>query len=262
MNTGQNLNAKDESSYGIMLVAMGTPKTATFILNCPIYLTSTNPSSWSMLSGPIEDTPWMNQYWDHYRRRFGLDEISRISNLHPRRGWSPLCLSTCTDAIGVMRNCLEMGAQIDFEGSPYGSALMAAAGMNRIESVKFLVRQKASIFYKGRQGFTSALVVGASSHRVVQWLLVGRFQEQGKLEAAPELGGSTTGTLTMGPHRSWSPISIHLRLCGKFERQPHESSLAYLTRLASIKREMRGKVVPLPKPEFLATSVVTAIYDI
>ncbi|KAF7533510.1 hypothetical protein G7054_g7020 [Neopestalotiopsis clavispora] len=262
MNSGQDLNAKDESSCSIMLVAMGTPETANFILNSAIYLTSTGPYSWSMLKGPIEDTPWLNRFWDHYRRRFGLDELSRISNLHPKRGWSPLCLSTCTDAIGVMRNCLEMGAQIDFEGSPYGSALMAAAGMNRIESVKFLVRQKASIFYEGRQGFTSAVAIGASSHRVVQWLLVGRFQEQGKLEASPELGESTAETFPTGPHRSWFPTSIHLRLCGKFERQPHESSLAYLTRLASIKREMRGKVVPLPKPEFLATSVVTAIYDI
>ncbi|ETS86026.1 hypothetical protein PFICI_04051 [Pestalotiopsis fici W106-1] len=259
MDSGQDLNAEEESNRSIMLVAMHNPETATLILNQPAQLTETGPFPWSMIGSMIEDVSWMNQHWKHYLRRFRMEDLRRVSNLEPRRGWSPLCLATCTDAVKVMEHCLEMGTDIDFEGSPYGSALMAAAGMNRIESVKFLVRHGASICYEGKEGFTSAVVVGASSQRVVQWLLVGRFQDQGKLEAVSE---SSTIITENVPIHSWSPARLNFRLAGKFERQPDESSLDYLKALAEIKKNLRGQVVHLPKPEYLETSVVTAVYDI
>ncbi|KAI4602530.1 hypothetical protein KJ359_009778 [Pestalotiopsis sp. 9143b] len=262
MNSGQDLNVKDEGNSSIMFVSMCSPDTATLVLNDSIQLTGTDPCPWYMLGRPIETASCINQHWKYYLRRFGMNEFRRVSNLQPNRGWSPLCLATCTDAIEVMEHCFEMGAEVDFEGSPYGSALMAAAAMNRIESVKFLVRRNASIFYTGKHGFTSAVMAEVTPQRVVEWLLVKGFQDQGKLEETSDSHGAAEDSSDVRARLSWCPIRIQLRLNADFERQPHESLFAYLRRLAIIKKQMRGRIVPVPKPEFIARSKISVIYDI
>lgn len=261
-NSGQDLNAKDENNCCIMSIAMRSPGTTVLVLNSPLQLAETAPIQWHLQRGPIERISCINQHWKHYARRFGMGEICRVSNLQPNRGWSPLCLATCTDAIEVMKHCLEMGAEIDFEGSPHGSALMAAAAMNRIESVKFLVRHNAAIFYMGKQGFMTAVIAADMSQRVIHWLLVKRFQDQGKLEATSDSSMVIDNSSNARPRLSWCPTKIQLRLNADFERQPHESLFAYLRRLAIIKTQMRGQIVPVPKPVFIARSEVSIVYQI
>lgn len=262
INSGQDLEAKDESHYSMMHAAMLGPKTSTLLLNSSLQLAGTDPFPWHLPGVPIEGVSYINQHWKHYLRRFDIPELRRVSNLQPSRGWSPLCLATCTDAIGVIDHCLEMGAEIDFEGSPYGSALMAAAGMNRIESVKFLVRRNASISYIGKQGFTTAVIAGETPQRVIDWLLVKRFQDQGKLEATSGSNKVVDDSSDPRSRFSWCPTNIQLRLNAEFERQPHESLFAYLRRLTIIKKQMRGRIVPVPKPEFLARSEISVVYEI
>ncbi|KAK6212485.1 hypothetical protein LQW54_005259 [Pestalotiopsis sp. IQ-011] len=261
-NSGQDLNAKDEHNCCVMSMAMRSSATAALVLNSPLRLVETAPIQWHLQRGPIEKISCINQHWKHYLRRYGMGELRRVSNLHPNRGWSPLCLATCTDDIEVMKHCLEMGAEIDFEGSPYGSALMAAAGMNRIESVKFLVRHNAAIFYMGKQGFTTAVIAADTSQRVIDWLLVKRFQDQGKLEATSGSNRVVDDSSNASLRRSWCPTKIQLRLNADFERQPHESLLAYLRRLTIIEKQMRGRIVAVPKPEFIARSEISIVYQI
>lgn len=262
MSSGQNLNVKDESNCSIMFAAMCNSNTATLVLNSSIEMSEIAPLPWHMLGGPIGYASCINQHWKQYLCRFGMNEFRRVLNLQPNRGWSPLCLATCTDAIDVMEHCFEMGAEVDFEGSPYGSALMVAAAMNRIESVKFLVRRNASIFYTGKQGFTSAVMAEVTPQRIIEWLLVKRFQDQGKLEATSDSHGAVEDPPNLRARLSWCPTRIQLRLNADFERQPHESLFAYLRRLAIIKEQMRGRIVPVPKPEFIARSKISVVYEI
>ncbi|KAF7541324.1 hypothetical protein G7054_g744 [Neopestalotiopsis clavispora] len=261
MKNGNVLDMQDDVGGSIVHLSLYSYATGSMVLNGAVRLADSKPFPWHQMCYPTHNASWIGSLWRLYRRRFRLEDLRLVSNLHPGQGWSPMCLATCTDNTLVMANCLEMGADIDFEGSPYGSALMAAAFSNRLESVKFLVRTGAAICYEGKDGFKSAVIIGKRCQRVIDWLIMDRFMDQEKLEGIPEpsveVGDSpqvTTGV--------WSSRVVPLRLMGIFERQPHESSFSYLQRLAVIKSGMRGKVVPLPRPEILSKMAFTATYSL
>ncbi|KAI0509025.1 hypothetical protein F5B22DRAFT_638389 [Xylaria bambusicola] len=162
-------------------------------------------------------------------------------NLHPDQGISPLCRAAAVDALLVIDRCLEMGARIDFEGSSYGSALMAACANCRLRAVKHLVKRGASIVYHGECGLTSAIQMANGHEKIIRWLLVGQFIEQPKLEYCTfqDLNNSP-------PLRCWSGIQEEsMRLTGHYERRPNESLLSYISRLSTIRRDMRGRALPL-----------------
>ncbi|RWA07801.1 hypothetical protein EKO27_g7305 [Xylaria grammica] len=156
-------------------------------------------------------------------------------------GISPLCQAAAIDSLDVIDHCLEMGADIDFDGSSYGSALMAACANCRLKAVKHLVRRGASIVYHGEFGLTSAIEMANGHKKIIAWLLVGQFTEQIKLEYCDADGPNNTT-----PTRHWSGIQQKpMRLIGYCERQPHESLKDYIFELAGIRDDMRGKALPL-----------------
>ncbi|KAI1178872.1 hypothetical protein F4777DRAFT_586373 [Nemania sp. FL0916] len=164
-------------------------------------------------------------------------------NVHPEQGISPLCQAAAVDALEVIDHCLEMGASIDFDGSSYGSALMAACANCRLKAVKHLVRHGASIVYHGEFGITSAIKAADGHAKITAWLLVGQFTEQTKLEY------SSPQDPTIAPSiRPWSGIQEWpMKLTGYDEREPDEPLVEYVGRLAEIRDWMRGRMLPLRK---------------
>jgi hypothetical protein len=140
-----------------------------------------------------------------------------------------------------VKNLLEIGADIDFEGCPSGSALMAACSYGQFKVVKYLVREGASLCYWGPSGFRSAFLSCNGSAEVLHWLLVGRFSDQSKLTTAAEPGMAPTSDGL----RPWSGITTaELVIIGGMERGETESAKQYWSRLMQIKAGWRGKVVP------------------
>lgn len=142
------------------------------------------------------------------------------------------------DFLDAVENCLSMGADIDFEGCSWGSALMIASACGKLASVKYLVRAGAKIDYIGRRGYTSALSVTVSKV-VKQWLLVGRFVEQKKISVGTECDKNHL----MGQTERRSGVAkIKVRLNELYYRRCGESSLDYLRRLERVKLWLRGRV--------------------
>lgn len=71
----------------------------------------------------FNEIQWISGHWRFFRRRIPFKEFQRMMNLHPDQGMSPLCQAAAIDGLDIIDHCLEMGADIDFEGSSYGSAL-------------------------------------------------------------------------------------------------------------------------------------------
>lgn len=120
------------------------------------------------------------------------ETFRRILNLEPKRGWSPLCRAASLDLVDVIENCLSMGAEIDFEGCPLGSALMVASAFGSLDSVKLLVQRRAAVFYIGKNGTTDILSL-TQSEAIRKWLLVGRFTEQRWIGAGTNSPQSQSG---------------------------------------------------------------------
>lgn len=167
------------------------------------------------------------------------ETFRRILNLEPERGWSPLCRAASLNLVDVIENCLSMGAEIDFEGCPLGSALMAASAFGSLDSVKLLVRRQAVVFYIGKSGPTDILSL-TQSEDIRKWLLVGRFTEQSRIGAETDSSQSQSGAQPV----LWSGIvQAKVRLVGKWQRLPGESSVDYARVLGRIRKRGQGEVV-------------------
>ncbi|OTB03024.1 hypothetical protein M426DRAFT_13064 [Hypoxylon sp. CI-4A] len=141
-----------------------------------------------------------------------------------------------------MENLLALGAQLEFEGSPSGTVLMTACQSGRLESVILLVRWGAALFYHGPNGFRTAFDETKTSKPILQWLLVTRFSDQGKIGDA-SYDVSSSEPVQVQP---WSGITkAELVICGELERRSDQSSKEYWIYLMRQKREWRGNVIPI-----------------
>ncbi|GKT64047.1 hypothetical protein ColTof4_04404 [Colletotrichum tofieldiae] len=142
-----------------------------------------------------------------------------------------------------MENLIGMGAALDVEGSPLGSALIVACVTGRKESVIFLVRCRAALSYWGPGGFRSAYDAAKRNTPILDWLLVGRYVDQGKLTAPCD---REPGNEKYPAPFAWGgPVRAELVICGTMERMPKESAKGYWSRLMREKSKWRGKVLPL-----------------
>ncbi len=211
------------------------------------------PPQWHPALHAMTPFPWHHHWPDlhrmvfltsrfkQYRQRLSHDTFKRVLNLQPERGISPLCRASSRGMLEIMENCLTMGAEIDFDGCSLGSALMIACACGRLDAVKLLVRRGAAISYIGERGPTSAVVAGHRSKKIIAWLLVGQFNEQRRLKG-DENPSSDPGVNT--ECQLWSGIrTAPLRLYGRREMRPHESSFDYAVRLSALKQDLRGTVI-------------------
>lgn len=210
-----------------------------FFLNSNFELSNLDLFPWHRISrASFRYMSFLRKTFRHFQRRFSQSTFRRWINLEPDRGYSPLCSAASLGLIDVIDNCLSIGADIDFAGCFLGSPLMVASASGRIDAVKLLVRKGAKIDYIGEKGHVSALSVTRSRH-VKQWLLVGRFVEQGKIAAATSCESSQVetqfGRRSGIAHMKLSLKEIHYRWY-------EESTLLYAKRLGMLKRHLQGKV--------------------
>lgn len=184
---------------------------------------------------------WLDTKFRLYRRKLGTESFRVFMNHESTVGRSMFCRSAAGGQLNIIENLLSVGAHIDFEGCPSGSALMAACSTNRLDSVQLLVRRGASLVYQGRTGFRSAFEAAKNSKQILNWLLVERFLDQRKLESAADVSLSAQNA-DVSP---WSGIiKAELTITGRLERKASESSEEYWIRLMHEKVERRGTVIP------------------
>ncbi|KAI8948151.1 hypothetical protein F4801DRAFT_471181 [Xylaria longipes] len=110
------------SQVTIMHSALCDKSSTSYLLNLP-QIVYCRPFPWHAIGRQLHNIPWINEHWRLFKKRIPPENLRRMMNLHPEKGISPLCQAAAIDSLHVIDHCLEMGADIDFEGSSYGSAL-------------------------------------------------------------------------------------------------------------------------------------------
>lgn len=150
---------------------------------------------------------------------------------------SPLCLAASMNGTRMVEALISMGAEIDFEGCRYGSALMAACVWGCLDVVRCLVWSGALLCYVNGDGLPrSAVNLSVRHQSVTKWLLVGRYVEQRKLEHQPLQHKSQ--------HPVWAgPRLFKLELPAYMHRVSGESSWDHVRRLQNWKEGLRGSTL-------------------
>ncbi|KAJ2987646.1 hypothetical protein NUW58_g4389 [Xylaria curta] len=238
----QGLDAHQQNSSGNSAFhsALGESRLIPIILNSDLRLEDSSEFPWATISSL--GLGWLMTPFRILRRKFGREQLKRFMNLEPTGSWSPLCITASLSLTTAMRNLIDIGAQIDFEGCTSGSALMVACEAGQLDAVRLLVRQKAKLTYRGPAGFRSAFEIAKKCKSILQWLLVDRFLEQRKLCPTINENSGPTGD----GFKLWSGVSrAELVIIGKLEKQATESAKDYWIRLRRAKVGLRGKVLPL-----------------
>ncbi|KAI2469788.1 ankyrin [Annulohypoxylon bovei var. microspora] len=221
--------------------AMWADHFASLILNGTYEVQKTAPFPWNycLLWG---DLPWLTTRFAMLRKKIPPNTLRMIANTEPSNGCSPLCMSASGGLLKMMENLLTIGANMEFEGCPDGTALMAACCARRLEPVMFLVRRGAALSYYGSNGFRTALDKSKTSERILKWLLVTRFTDQGKIMESSNNDSSIEPVSV----RSWSGfIKAEMVICEHLERRAQQSSKDYWIFLMGERKKLRGKVIPM-----------------
>ncbi|RFN46021.1 ankyrin repeat protein [Fusarium flagelliforme] len=231
-------HCRNRSSEGVNYIA-GLPTGFGVRLLFQSYdtLYGVEPFPWH-LYGPyrFSKISFLKEHYHHVCRRFGFPAFATWANLEPVQGWSPLCRAASQNSTEKMENCLSLGADIEFEGCPLGSALMIASACGQLDAVKLLVRRDARVCYNGRVGRLSVFKV-ATSKIVKAWLLVGRFNDQQRMKCSPEHDSTET--------KLWSGfVQARANLHGYELVRDDESRIDCAKRLMDYKRNLRGRVAP------------------
>lgn len=150
---------------------------------------------------------------------------------------SPLCMAASTNSIHMVEALVAMCAEIDFEGSRYGSALMAACVWGCLDVVRYLVRSGALLCYVNGDGLPrSAVNLSVRHQSVTRWLLVDRHVEQRKLEHRSSQQKSQ--------HPVWGgPRLFKLALPAHMHRDFGESRWNHVQRLQKWKERLLGSTL-------------------
>lgn len=132
---------------------------------------------------------------------------------------TPLCAAASRGKRKTVELLIEFGANIEQCGSVFGTPVMSAIVCGRLDIVKFLVRKGAKLEYSDGDGhYRSGLKASLPHPKITRWLLVGRYQDQGKLANSPygtdqivkPWSGKRTIKVTLLPSelRSWGESTI------------------------------------------------------
>ncbi|KAI0440895.1 ankyrin repeat-containing domain protein [Xylaria telfairii] len=144
---------------------------------------------------------------------------------------SLLCEAAYQGLVSVVEMLLSCSVDVEFEGSPEGTALLAACTNGALDTVKCLVRHGAKLSYTDTVSnqYRSAVTAAAAHPDVLQWIMVGRFYDQLYLADKSFWGPQ------MEKARS-KPVPIHAILKARMKRLKRESSLDYCVHLDSIRK--------------------------
>ncbi|KAK7963448.1 ankyrin repeat-containing domain protein [Apiospora saccharicola] len=240
---GLDIHSLDSMGWSALHAASKRSQFTSYLLNTDIRLEDSKilPWKWTL---PLKDSEFSG-FLRLARRKYRSEVLKRFINLSPSDAWSPLCLAAICDSLGVLDNLLGIGAQLDSDGPPSGSALMVACEYGRKKSVTFLIRRGAALAYSSPSGFRSAHIAAQKFPDILRWLLVGRFIDQAKLQAAATTSDGLGDSDFRDVSYTWGgPIQVELVITGAMERRPKESFGEYWIRLMREKKAWRGKVVP------------------
>ncbi|GME48106.1 uncharacterized protein K452DRAFT_357690 [Neofusicoccum parvum] len=132
---------------------------------------------------------------------------------------------------------LEFGADVETEDPVEGTPLMIACATGQFAAVEFLVRRGARAAYESGGVSWSGVRAAEKYPEVVEWLLVGRYTSQKKLERGPGVETEPSA------FRLWSGVrAVEVPLSGKLARSAGKSTLDYCVRLHEFRRDMEGRV--------------------
>ncbi|KAL0936855.1 ankyrin-2 ankyrin [Colletotrichum truncatum] len=250
MKAGMSLNQRGCLGIPIWATALFNSDIATFIVNsdfsCDLESHYQGRGLWKVW--------WQVELFDNkssmhkalrlFHRRMGVDFIRRLTEVKGDdktfESFSLLCFSAHYGRLREVQELLRIGLDMEFEGSTAGTPLLAAAHEGRVDVVKLLVYRGAKVLYKKNDVWKSALDAAKSFPGIVDWLLVGRFTEQGKLEAC----SSNWEEDYISRIRPWSGVHSGVFLLeGKYQKAWNESTLKWLCSLEKAKRKFQGKVV-------------------
>ncbi|KAL8375650.1 hypothetical protein RB595_006978 [Gaeumannomyces hyphopodioides] len=249
VQAGANPHHVDNSGLSAIHVAMGNAQFTTLLLNGNFAIETSSPIPWGVRLD-IRQSYGMVRAHKLYRKRLPAHDFGRIFNLEPATGWSSLCLA-CSEIVNSgtklsIACLLDLGAQINYDGSPYGSALMVACSANKVEFAKLLVRGGAALVIRMRDGtFVSALAAARQFPELVAWLLSHRFMDQAKITASPAAERAEHGQPSFVYCRWSGPIKAAFIPTTRIQRMSHESSIMYLIRMHNLRNWAKGKVVTL-----------------
>lgn len=156
------------------------------------------------------------------------------------------CQAVLCRNMDYLKILLDFGFDLERKCCSAGSALMFACKMGMLEAVIILVRRGARIAYierddSGDRIARSAVDAAAIYPDVVQWLLVGRYQDRKRL--------GFTDTSDSRPMMPWSgPQRASYRLPGQnkfYGRLRSESTLEYLKRRSTIREGISSRILPV-----------------
>ncbi|KAK2027332.1 hypothetical protein LX32DRAFT_564597 [Colletotrichum zoysiae] len=244
------INLNQIGSFGIPLWApmLFKIQLATYILNSDqcVLLHTFEPGRvlWKILwyFYDIDDASSMRKQLRLMYRRLGRDFMRQIFEIEADgKPFNILCFSAHYGLVDEVKFLLHAGCDIEIEGSEDGTALMAAANLGRIEIVKLLVYAGARIHYKTKNGgWTSAVAAAKDFPHVLDWLLTGRFTEQGKIEEPSVDWDSDSEADVCLWSGYWAGV---FPLEGKYSRGWGDSMLRWLSCLEKARRHCKGKVV-------------------
>ncbi|KAE8440357.1 hypothetical protein EG329_008339 [Mollisiaceae sp. DMI_Dod_QoI] len=150
---------------------------------------------------------------------------------------SPLRQAAMGDHVAIMEMFIQAGANIEVDIQGQGTPLIAACSAGRLSAVKCLLRAGAKIIGTKAGVSCSALEAASDSPAMIQWLLVQRHTEQGKIatfcheDSEQEI-------------QNWSgPRYAEVVITGLYAPVPSDDSLSRLIELVGIRKDFQGKVV-------------------
>ncbi|SCO88041.1 uncharacterized protein FRV6_12168 [Fusarium oxysporum] len=178
---------------------------------------------------------------------------ARLVNSEPEEKYTPACSVILDDDPKLLQVLLDVGLDIEREWHGKGTPLMFAASIGAFKCFKLLVRHGARLAYltTGRRGEVIARSVTEAAKlypRLLQWALIDRHYETKCLAQAAHNGPFV-------PIKPWSgrrKAAYKVSGCGdEIPELPTESTMDLLTRVARMKRGMRGRVLPVLLCDFV-----------
>lgn len=155
--------------------------------------------------------------WRSILRSISPECRAKILVVEARKDLLPLCIAAKKAHISNLKLLLDLGADTELEGRT-GTALITACMVGRLDSVKILIRHGAKLDQSSTSSFsnerpypTNAVMAAKHYKHILQWLLVDRYTEQGKLASTADHDSDSSGRTQTKPRAGVRQLQIPLR---------------------------------------------------
>ncbi|KAK8132153.1 ankyrin [Apiospora kogelbergensis] len=164
-------------------------------------------------------------------------EVPLLTSAKRGHKCSVLCWAIAHGCTRCVNTFLTFGGDTEIEGSVHGTPVMQACAFGQLSMVKLLVRNNAKLGYIDKRGVhRNAFDEAQEWPDIIQWLLVGRFQDQVKLCMEAHNPEAEVMPWT-GPRHFEYPWKRH------HDMRSDGSQIDHLKLMTKIKAVVRGEVV-------------------